>query len=65
MSKLNEKIWEKYSIREETILNMGLTESSRIGTEKDERGLMNKLHGLGTRLLGGLQSRGLSRGKGV
>lgn len=32
MNKFSERIWGKYIIREETMLNMGLVDSTSIGT---------------------------------
>lgn len=36
MNKLKESIWEKYSIREETALNMGLIESDMTERQKNK-----------------------------
>lgn len=36
MNKLKESIWEKYSIRKETVLNMGLMEGSITERQKNK-----------------------------
>lgn len=36
MNKFSERIWGKYIIREETMLNMGLVDSTSIGTQDNK-----------------------------